>query len=96
MNNPTGCPLIDKISTEVERIIFCLDFCPYSECVINTRDDALLERRDPPEIKEITLICSHCGAMETGTLINGRLERMAKWQQRGDKIYHIVDCGECK
>ena len=99
MSNSAGCPLLDaqKISVgDVYRGIDVYLNCPYSECVIKSRDDELLERRGPPEIKDITLICSYCGAIETGSLIGGRLEKMSRWQQRGNKIFHITDCGECK
>ena len=99
MKNSAGCPLLDakKISAgDLYRgIDICLN-CPYSECVIKSRDDESLGRGVPLETKEIFLICSHCGAIETGTLIGGRLERMFKWQQRDGKIYHLRDCGECK
>ena len=96
MNNTTGCPLLDRIKTEAEQTRFCLNKCPFDECIIKSRDDDLIERNKLPEVKEIYLVCSNCGAAETGTLIDGRLEKMARWSQKGNRIYHLVNCGISK
>ena len=94
--NSTGCSLLDsKGVTEGElykgaRI--CLD-CPYSECVLtNSRGRKKITSSE----KEIFVMCKNCGAAETLTVRKGKLVSTQKWQQRGDKIYHIKDCGEAK
>ncbi len=48
-----------------------------------------------PEVDEV-FQCRKCGEITTLTFRNGKMDITRKFEQVGDKIYHISNCGECK
>ncbi len=98
------CPFLDgvlqvtpqiKRDDEEWRASICMDMCPYDECVLDEDKNDLTALPKPPVVEDITIQCKTCKTIESLVMVNGRLERTSHFMQKGDKIYHMVECGEC-
>ncbi len=104
----TGCSLLeakgvkpkDKAMIEVsdEDVVRYCEPCRLCKCRLTDMEgrEFYYNTAVYHEGREEVYQCIKCGEMETLTFYNGVLEPTRKFAQVGDKIYHVVNCGECR
>ena len=102
-----GCSLLNARGIDKENIVlgisdeeviqYC-EKCSHHKCRLENLDGDEFYYRQAVyhEGREEVYQCLKCGEMETLTFYNGVLEPTLRFEQVGDKIYHVKNCGECR